>query len=215
MYGLSAIVGSRSAFVLSVHVTSWLSSASGHCKVRWFSGIFFILSPEIYGTLIIMMVCTSVLKSSGPCVCMCVCSLVLQRLRHLASFCMLLSCFVCRGIPCICSCNAIQFLLQLSRSLGSQLENGLTYASFSRLDSSTADKMQNFWQDGVCSCMLVACHGFFFVRTILLGYCHDLVYDLPLPGFVLSACAVWIASLTLFNSASFSVSLSVVSRTTS
>ena len=156
-----------------------------------------------------MMVCTSVCKSSGPCVC----SLVLQRLRHLASFCMLLSCFVCRGIRCICSCNVIQFLLQLSRSLGSQLENGLT--SSSRLDSSTVDKMPNFWQDGVCSCMLVAYHGFFFVRTILLGYCHDLVYELPLPGFVLSACAVWIASLTLFNSASFSVSLSIVSWTTS
>ena len=29
MSRLSAIVGSRSAFVLSVHVTSWLSSASG------------------------------------------------------------------------------------------------------------------------------------------------------------------------------------------
>ena len=155
-----------------------------------------------------MMVCTSVRKSSGPCVC----SLVLQRLRHLASFCML-SCFVCRGISCICSCNAIQFLLQLSRSLGSQLENGLT--SFSRLDFSTVDKMPNFWQDGVFSCVLVAYHGFFFVRTILLGYCHDLVYELPLPGFVLSACAVWIASLTLFNSAPFSVSLSIVSRTTS
>ena len=148
-----------------------------------------------------MMVCTSVRKSSGPCVCF----LVLQRLRHLASFCVLLSCFVCRGIPCICSCNAIQFLLQLSRSLGSQLENGLT--SSSRLDSSTVDKMPNFWQDGVCSCKLVAYHGFFFVRTILLGYCHDLVHELPVPGFVLSACAVWIASLTLFNSASFSVSL--------
>ena len=59
----------------------------------------------------------------------------------------------------------------------------------------------------MCSCKLVAYHGFFFVRTILLGYCHDLVYELPLPGFVLSACAMWIASLTLFNSASFSVSL--------
>ena len=33
MSRLSVIVGSRSAFVLTVHVTSWLSSASGHCKV--------------------------------------------------------------------------------------------------------------------------------------------------------------------------------------
>ena len=157
MYGLSAIVGLRSAFVLSVHVTSWLSSASGHCKVTWFSGFFFILSADIYGTLIMMMVCTSVRirKSSGPCVCMCVCSLVLQRLRHLASFCMLLSCFVIvvfLAFVLVTRFNFSYSYLQLSRSLGSQLENGLT--SSSRLDSSTADKMQNFWQDGVFSCML-------------------------------------------------------------
>ena len=140
-----------------------VDSRSGRCKVAlFFRDFFHPFREELWsynhddGIHL-----HTVRTSSRPCVF----SLVLSRLQCLASFCVL-SCVVCRCIPCICSCSGIHLLLQLRRSVGPRLGNGLTSSTL--LDSSIViDKMGAFSLEEVCSRTPVSYH-----KWLLVGQSH-------------------------------------------